>query len=172
MTDIKSADNLLSQVQNIMTFRVLRTDEVKILIERGSVVSYDPGETIIHQGDHGQTLFGIVEGSVSVTVKEKEKDVYIDTLGTGDVFGEAGIFLNVDRTANIVATDRVTVFAIDRKGLLDFVKINPDGGNRIFLVIIYGLLRKLRSVNQELAFERREDVDQDDIDSLVKNLLP
>ena len=36
--------------------------------------------------------------------------------------------------------------------------------------IIYGMLRKLREANQELAFERRDDFKQDDIDSLIKEM--
>jgi CRP/FNR family cyclic AMP-dependent transcriptional regulator len=39
------------------------------------------------------------------------------------------------------------------------------------MVIIYGLLRKLREANQELAFERKSDVGQDDIDDLVADFM-
>jgi hypothetical protein len=39
-------------------------------------------------------------------------------------------------------------------------------------MIIYGLLRKLREANQELAFERRFDSDQSDIDALIAETMP
>jgi hypothetical protein len=35
------------------------------------------------------------------------------------------------------------------------------------MVVIYSLLNKLRDANQELAFERRVDVGQADVDSIV-----
>ena len=38
------------------------------------------------------------------------------------------------------------------------------------MLIIYSLLRKLRAANQELAFERRADIHQDDVDALVAQL--
>ena len=37
----------------------------------------------------------------------------------------------------------------------------------MLMIIIYSLLKKLRDANQELAFERKSDIDQNDIDSLV-----
>jgi hypothetical protein len=33
------------------------------------------------------------------------------------------------------------------------------------------LLKKLRSVNQELAFERKFDIDQEDIDEIIRGIL-
>jgi hypothetical protein len=39
------------------------------------------------------------------------------------------------------------------------------------MIIIYGLLRKLRETNQELAYERKADMGQEDIDDLVESLL-
>ena len=41
----------------------------------------------------------------------------------------------------------------------------------LLMIIIYSLLRKLLDANQELAFERKEDLDQDDIDSFIDGIL-
>jgi hypothetical protein len=39
------------------------------------------------------------------------------------------------------------------------------------MMIIFSLLRKLKGSNQELAYERKDDAQQDDIDALVQDLL-
>ncbi len=41
----------------------------------------------------------------------------------------------------------------------------------MLLIIIYGLLRKLRESNQELAFERKSVIAQDDIDDIVESFM-
>jgi len=52
-----------------------------------------------------------------------------------------------------------------------FIRSKPAGGNKLLLVIIYSLLRKLRAANQELAYERKADMDQADVDSLMADML-
>jgi len=39
-------------------------------------------------------------------------------------------------------------------------------------MIIYGLLTRLRSANEELAYERRGDASQDEIDAMIAELIP
>jgi len=172
MKEISYHATFIPKVKAIMMFRVLSDEEVATLIGLGGLVEYEEGEAIVHEHVKEDSFFGIVSGTVSVTVKQEGKDVFVCSLGAGDVFGEAAVFMNVERTATVVSADEVTLFRITRQQLLDFVKIHPVAGNRMFLVIIYGLLRKLRAANQELAFERRDDSSQDDIDALVESFMP
>ena len=60
---------------------------------------------------------------------------------------------------------------MQRSDLSAFIKSQPAGGNKLLLVVIYSLLRKLRAANQELAYERKADMDQSDVDSLMADML-
>jgi CRP-like cAMP-binding protein len=172
MKEIGYDEAFIPKVKSIMIFRVLSDEEIATLISVGCLVEYDAGEPIVHEHIKENALFGIVSGTVSVTVRQNDKDVFVCSLGAGDVFGEAAVFMNVERTATVVSSDEVILFRLTREQLLSFVKLHSVAGNRMFLVIIYSLLRKLRSANQELAFERRDDSDQDDIDALVESFMP
>jgi len=55
--------------------------------------------------------------------------------------------------------------------MFKFIKDYPRSGNKILMLIIYSLLKKLKEVNQELAYERKSDADQDDIDSIIQNFM-
>ncbi len=159
-------------VGHILTFKYLNKQELAIILKAGSVITYDTDEVLAKEGELEPWFFGILEGTVSVSVSEKnKKETYMNSLGPGDIFGEAGIFLNVPRTATITAMGPCTVFRIHRNDLSAFFKQNPVATNKMLLVIIYGLLRKLRAANLELAFERREDIDQSDIDAMVDRIL-
>ena len=47
----------------------------------------------------------------------------------------------------------------------------PIAASALLMMIIFSLLRKLKESNQELAYERKEDFAQDDIDALVNDML-
>ena len=172
MTEITEKAGYKNQIREILTFKFMTDTELDNLIENCSIMDFDEEEPIIKQGDTDQSFYAVIKGSVRVSALETEgRDVYICTIGDGEIFGEAGIFMKVKRTASVTSSMTTTVFKIDRTHMLKFIKENPSAGNKFFMVMIYGLLKKLKEVNQELAYERKADVDQDDIDALVNDLL-
>ena len=172
MTKIKDKAGYKNQIREILTFKFMTDTELDNLITNCSILDFDEEEPIIKQGDTDQSFYAVVEGSVRVSASGSEgKDVYICTIGDGEIFGEAGIFMKVKRTASVTSSTKTNVFRIERTQMLKFIKENPSAGNKFFMVMIYGLLKKLKETNRELAYERKADVDQDDIDALVNDLL-
>jgi CRP-like cAMP-binding protein len=162
----------LSALRGVITFRFLDPEEAEELGSQAELISCEKGDTLVTEGEVSPYFFGILEGSFSVSVKETEgKPVYISTLGPGDVFGESGIFMKVRRTATVTALERALVLRLHRGQIIRFIRQHPEAGNKIMLVIIFGLLRKLDSVNQELAFERKSDLGQADIDAMMEGML-
>ncbi len=54
---------------------------------------YPKGSTVIYEGDTCNTLYYIIEGSVSVVLEDDDgKEVVITYLNPGDFFGEMGLF--------------------------------------------------------------------------------
>ncbi len=172
MTILDSTPETRAAVREIMTFKYLSDKELDLMVRVGKIARFEREETIVHEGELEHHFYGILSGTVSVNVTEEGgKDVFICNLGSGEVFGESGFFLNIHRTASVVARDRVTVFRLERPELASFIRTYPAAGNKILLITIYSLLRKLRAANQELAFERKADLEQDDIDDLVNDIL-
>lgn len=165
-----------AQASAVSTFRYLGPAEIDFLLDKASVLSVDEGEAVVRERETSPYFYAILQGTVCVSVAEKSmegepKDVYICTLGPGDVFGEAGIFIKVRRTATVTAAEETVVLRLHRDDISNFIRTQPAGGNKLLLVIIYSLLRKLRSTNQELAYERKDDINQDDVDSLLADMM-
>lgn len=172
MIEITDKDSYKDQIKKIITFKFMTDTELEHLLESCSLLDFDEEEPIIKQGDTDQSFYAVVEGSVRVSALEAEgRDVYICTIGGGEIFGEAGIFMKVKRTASVTSISRTIVIKIQRTNMLKFIKENPAAGNKFFMVMIYGLLKKLKETNRELAYERKSDIDQDDIDAMVNDLL-
>lgn len=161
-----------AKLRKIMLFQYLSDEEIEAVVKLAEVQTYDEGERIISEGDVSQYMYAVLDGTVSVLVRERSgKDIYVSAIGEGDIFGEAGIFLKVKRTANVVSTDQATVLALHRNSFLSFIKAHHAAGMKMLMIIVYSLLRKLRESNQELAFERKSTIAQDDIDSMVEDLM-
>ena len=155
-----------------MMFRFLSDESLEEVFDIADVVTYGEGERIITEGEISPYFYLVLHGGVHVLVQEsEEKEVFISAIGEGECFGEAGIFITMKRTAHIVTTVESTFLRIHRESFLGFIKKKPAAGIKMLMVVIYGLLKKLRSVNQELAFERKSDLEQDDIDDLIGNIM-
>jgi CRP/FNR family cyclic AMP-dependent transcriptional regulator len=42
---------------------------------------------------------------------------------------------------------------------------------KMLMLIIYSLIKKLRDANQEIAFERKSDISQEDIDTIISDFV-
>ncbi len=162
----------VNRLQQLIIFKYIKESDLKKIIQLGEISRYSPGEKIISKGEISPHLYAVLEGTVHVMVPQgNSKDVFISSIGRGDVFGEAGIFLKVKRTADVLSSDEVTLFKIHREKIIGFIKSNPEAGIKILMLIIYSLLKKLKEANLEIAFERKADIKQSDIDAMVEEIM-
>lgn len=162
----------IEKMRKNIVFKFLSDSELNEMLSLSDIIHQKADDRIISEGDVSPYLYAVLDGCVNVLVTEKNgKEVFINAIGESDIFGEAGIFLAVKRTANISCAQSTTLLRVHRKALLEFIQNHSGTGVKMLLIIIYSLLRKLRDSNQELAFERKDSVDQDDIDSIVEGFL-
>ena len=62
------------------------------------------------------------------------------------------------------------ILKIDRDEFFNFITQETAAGVKILMIFVNGLLKKLSDSNKELAFERRNVMDQSAIDQFLKNL--
>ncbi len=81
------------------------------------------GDVVIREGDPGDRFYVIERGRMHVTRDGAE----LATLGSGDFFGEIALLRDVPRTATVVATEPVSLRALDREHFLAAVTGSPAG---------------------------------------------
>lgn len=171
MKEIQEKRAYIEEFQKLSIFKFMSATEILQIIGESELIHYEDTEKIVNQGEINQNILVVVQGTVQVNVREESgKDVYICSIEEGEIFGEAGMFLRVRRTANIVSLDESVILRIPRSELMKFIKENPSTGNKLLLVIIHSLLKKLRGTNQELAFEKMCEVQIGDLDNLLEDL--
>lgn len=105
--------------------------------------------TIIHEGDDCNTLFYIIEGSVSVILEDEEgKEVVIAYLNPGDFFGEMGLFdKSHARSAWCRTRTACEVAAISYEDFRSYAQQQPE----IVFIIGQQMARRLRNTTQKLG---------------------
>ena len=97
------------------------------LLGSTSVRSYRPKATIVREGEPGDSLFLIVDGSVEVISTDPQgHPVSLASLSRGDFFGEVAVLTGKPRTATVVATTEVAVIEISKETLADISARHPQ----------------------------------------------
>ncbi|MSP63158.1 MAG: cyclic nucleotide-binding domain-containing protein, partial [Myxococcales bacterium] len=80
--------------------------------------SLSAGELLFRQGDPGETMVIVGEGSLAVRVRRAGgEEVLVAEIGPGEVVGEMAFIDPAARTASVVAVERATVYELSRDGL-------------------------------------------------------
>jgi len=71
----------------------------------------------------------------------------------------------------VTCADDTVALRIHKGDLLQFIKDNPRSGNKVLMMIILSLLKKLKQTNQELAYEKQSEIDFNYADTLIQDFL-
>ena len=104
-------------------------------------VAFKAGDTIIREGDEGDTAFFIVSGAVEVLVGKGARRV--GTLPTGEVFGEMSLIEPGPRSATIVALTDVDGLEMSYDEFIGSLEDNPERA----VAFMKTLVRRLRQMN-------------------------
>ena len=109
----------------------LEEREVLMLIEAMEKFTVPLGEEIIKQGDVGDYLYILKEGSIRYVKDEDE----IGIAGPGEVFGELALLYDCRRAATVVADAECTLFRVSRETFrtiqASFILSNDDEARRL-----------------------------------------
>jgi CRP/FNR family transcriptional regulator, cyclic AMP receptor protein len=106
-------------------------------------VSFKAGDTIIAEGDDGDTAFFIVSGTVEVMIGRGAKARTVGTLQTGEVFGEMCLIEPGPRSATIRAATDAECLAASYEEFVAAIEENPARA----VGFMKTLVRRLRLMN-------------------------
>ena len=110
-------------------------------------VEFKAGETIITQGEAGDTAFLIISGSVEVSIGTGGEAKSVGPLAAGDVFGEMSLIDPGPRSATVKATTTTQCLVTAGDEFLGTAHANPKHA----LEFTKTLVRRLRRMNERMA---------------------
>lgn len=122
---------------------------IQAFIAQAHKRSFAGKHTIIHAGDEPQSLYLILEGSVSIMLEDKHgREIVLAYLNPGEFFGEMCLFPEQSQRTAIVRTRAPTLVAeIGYNAFRSFLHQYPD----IMLEVAGQLAGRLRDTSQRLG---------------------
>ena len=108
---------------------------------------FTPGQELLHEGTTGDSMYVIVQGSVTVT----RQGVPLASLTTGEHVGELGLLEDHQRTATVTGASYGSVIVIRRDELHEFCQREPALGNQMLWRMLRTLGARLSESNQALV---------------------
>ena len=112
---------------------------------------YGSGETIVRQGDQGQSMFVVVGGEVRVVLEPKRNEVA--RIQRGGYFGEMSLLTGDPRTATVLAAGDVAVVEIGADLFRRVIAAHPEAIEKIGMAVMMrrAELDQIRSATAETA---------------------
>jgi hypothetical protein len=103
---------------------------------------------IVHQGDHGDAMFFVLDGEVRVRLIISGKESTLVTLGPGDFFGEVALFDQGPRSADVVANSDAVLLKISHEAFARMSEAAPDLAAPFLIGIGKTLTARIRADNK------------------------
>jgi len=121
--------------KTIPLFDGLRPFQAKIVTLMGELKAFPRGQHIIRQGEMGNEMYVVINGTADVILNTSDHPRHLNTLGRGDVFGEMGLIRHHERTADVIALEDVEVLAVNEHFLTRIKRRYPRIASEIFFNI-------------------------------------
>ena len=104
---------------------------------------YGRGETVVRQGEEGDSLFIVLQGGLEVRFDGKK----VGELSEGEFFGEMSLLTGERRRATVVAAEEVRLIEVSKEALAPVISSHPS--------ILTGLSDRLERRLEQIAAARR-----------------
>lgn len=145
-------DDLHDVFKRIPLFENLSKSRFKNLFEILHHRSYQMNEYIFYQGDPGNALYIIVEGSIKIKqFSDNETEIELVELKSGDFLGELALIDDDIRSASAVASANTKLAVIFKSDLNAFMKKYPSAGVEIMKNMSHVLSTRLKNLNSDYS---------------------
>ena len=123
----REVERRLTALDPMDLFTSLTEAERRIIAERLTYSPFAQGEIITRQGNVAHWLYILTAGEADIVIDaEGNERRFINTLGAGSFFGEAGLLTGAPRSATVVARTNVECYRLDRNSFETVLKARPE----------------------------------------------
>ena len=156
-------DETLEALAKAEIFQGLTPEELKIFYQSSQKVTFEKTAPVIEKGQVGSALYIILKGQFEVdlplgvsvpqqaggSVERRTSKVQLNTLQTGDCFGEYSLIDEQPASASVVATQTGDLIKITKPAFEAVLQSNDRLAKTVYANILRILIRRLRKLNTE-----------------------
>ena len=153
MADEATGDGKRAVLARHEFFRDLPAATLDRLALRARTATYAAGSRIISKGDEGHGLLAVLDGVVKISaVSDEGREIVLNLIGAGEVFGEIALADSEPRTADATALTACRLCVLDRRDFVPMILDDPKIAIKM-LAVLAGRLRKTTQQVEDLSFE-------------------
>ncbi len=125
--------------------------ELQDLLERATLCPMKKGDVLLHQGDNGDYLIILLDGTIRVSmVASNGREIILDYLEAGSVLGEIALLDGGERTASVTALGEGKYLKLGAKVFREVLEKHPSVAWRL----LREMARRLRNANNTIESDR------------------
>jgi small-conductance mechanosensitive channel/CRP-like cAMP-binding protein len=125
-TALPAIDDRLEFVEKMELFQRLDLADKKMIADAMENLTYAANESIIRQGQAGDSMFFVRRGSVRIVLDGQGMEHEVTVLGEGEYFGEMALLTGEKRTATVRAVDDVELYVLRKEQFRNVLLANRD----------------------------------------------
>lgn len=133
-------------------FRELTPEELDRIIALGRLVTYPKDALLFTEGDPGEALYIVVDGSVRISkVVPGAKEEAMAFMERGGCFGEMALFDEFPRSATAIAHEECRVLFIEKEAFLELLRSDPVIARKTLWAFCRTLSVRLRETTDRIV---------------------
>ncbi|NJP07591.1 MAG: cyclic nucleotide-binding domain-containing protein [Chloroflexaceae bacterium] len=145
-------EQAMQQLRRLEIFQGLHDEELLKVVNLCRIWRIEPDQIIFKEGDIGDEMFFIHEGSVTVSITTRSPEGgsitgTINTLFAGQSFGEMVLMDGANRSATVTSIEPCVLLVLRERDFANLCGSYPRIGYRVMYNLACDLAYKLRSSN-------------------------
>ena len=145
--------DLARMLGNTPLLRAIHHEDLELLAGTMKRHHLKGGDTLVHQGERGESLFILIEGLLEVQVQTDAGQKPVAHIGPGECFGEMSLLTGERRAATVQASVESIVYEVAKEPMSDLMERRPE------LAHTLATLLAERQLGNELALHDGEGRD-------------
>jgi CRP/FNR family transcriptional regulator, cyclic AMP receptor protein len=109
-------------IKRVPLFSHCSKKELGMVAQIADEIDLPEGKTLMREGDRGREFFVLVDGNAEVRKQGRK----LNSLGTGDFFGEIALVSQRPRTATVTTTSPVRALVVTEQSFRSLLDRAPD----------------------------------------------
>ena len=135
-------------LRRIRTFSSMTDDQLARFIESMEVQNVRQWTQVVRQGEHGDSMFLVLQGELRVRMLIDGKESTLTTLAPGDFFGEIALFDQGPRSADVLANVDSVVVKVTHTAFHALVATAPEVAAPFLVALSKTLTARIRADNK------------------------
>ncbi|AIB11404.1 hypothetical protein ABAZ39_05130 [Azospirillum argentinense] len=147
MTTVRIAFDKELVLSGHFLLKHLEKPELQRLAASARLAYFRPGAVIFQKGDPGDSMMAVIRGRVKICSHSTDgKELVLNIINKGGLFGEIALLDGEPRTADAVALEETDLLVLDRSKFVPLLNERPA----VALQLITVLCKRLRQTSEHL----------------------